>query len=50
MSIVGHVAEPGLSELVEGRILGLPKHIFKHPDYGTEMSMLNQELPCRMHT
>ena len=48
MTIVGSVPEPQLSDLVEGSILALPKHDFKHPQYGTVMSMLNQELPCRL--
>ena len=37
MTVVGHVAEPGLTELIEGRVLSLPKHEFVHPDFGTKM-------------
>ena len=48
MTVVGHVAEPGLSELVEGRILGLPRHNYTHPTFGTQMSMLDTELSCML--
>ena len=48
MTVVGSVPEPELTELVEGRILSLPFHDFKHPVYGTVMSMLDAELPCRL--
>ena len=48
MTIVGEVPEPQLSSLVEGAILALPKHNFTHPNYGTVMSMLNSEIPCRL--
>mmetsp|Transcript_61647 Transcript_61647/g.163306 ORF Transcript_61647/g.163306 Transcript_61647/m.163306 type:complete len:112 (+) Transcript_61647:2-337(+) len=48
MTVLGRVPEPALTDIVEGRILALPKHNFVHPDYGTHMSMLNTELPCRL--
>ena len=48
MTVLGSVPEPALTELVEGKILSLPKHDFKHPQYGTVMSMLNTELPCKL--
>ena len=48
MTIVGQVPEPQLTEIVEGSILALPKHNFTHPNYGTVMSMLDKELPCKL--
>ena len=48
MTIVGQVPEPELSALVEGAILARPKHNFTHPNYGTVMSMLDKELPCKL--
>ena len=45
MTVLGTVPEPALSELVEDKILALPKHNFTHPNYGTVMSMLDKELP-----
>ena len=48
MTVLGSVPEPALTDLVEGKILALPKHDFKHPQFGTVMSMLNKELPCRL--
>jgi cyclophilin family peptidyl-prolyl cis-trans isomerase len=48
MTVLGVVPEPALSELVEQKILALPRHDFKHPTYGTVMSMLDKELPCRL--
>ena len=48
MTVVGRVAEPTLAEIVEGKILALPKHDFTHPQYGTVMSMLNEPLSCRL--
>ena len=48
MTIVGQVPEPALTELVEKKILALPKHNFTHPEYGTVMSMLDAELPCKL--
>ena len=48
MTIIGRVEEPQLTDLVEGAILALPKHDFKHPQYGTVMSMLDKERPCRL--
>ena len=48
MTVLGSVPEPALTDLVEGKILALPKHDFKHPQYGTVMSMLDKELPCRL--
>ena len=47
-SVVGSVAEPALTELIDGCILVLPKHTFTHPQYGTVMSMLDTELQCRL--
>lgn len=48
MTVLGRVPEPELTVLVEGKILSLPKHNFTHPTYGTVMSMLDKELPCRL--
>lgn len=48
MTVVGSVPEPALTQLVEKRILELPKHKFTHPEFGTVMSLLHNELPCRL--
>ena len=48
MTVLGDVPEPQLTELVEQAILSRPYHDFKHPQYGTVMSMLDSELPCRL--
>ena len=42
MTVIGHVPEPSLTHLQQV-ILQLPKHNFTHPQYGTVMSMLNEE-------
>jgi hypothetical protein len=47
MTVVGHVAEAGLGS-VERRILGLPRHNYTHPNFGTQMSMLDTELSCTL--
>ena len=48
MTILGSVPEPALTQLVEGALLAQKKHNFTHPTYGTVMSMLDVELPCRL--
>jgi hypothetical protein len=50
MTVLGSVPEPELTALVEEKILTLPKHNFTHPTYGTVMSMLDTELPCRLRS
>ena len=44
MTVLGHVPEAELTDLVEGAILSKPKHDFTHPQYGTVMSMLDTKL------
>ena len=48
MTTVGVVPEPELTDLVEGKILNLPKHNFTHPEFKTVMSMLDNEISCRL--
>ena len=48
MTVVGHVPEAALSSQLEARVLALPKHTVKHPQFGTVMSMLDSELPCSL--
>jgi hypothetical protein len=48
MTVVGTIAEPELTTLVEGAILSLPRHDFTHPQYKTLMSMLDSELRCHV--
>ena len=48
MTVVGHVHEEALSSHLEARVLALPKHTFKHPEFGTVMSMLDRDLPCSL--
>lgn len=53
IAVAGH-PEWGTSHTVWGEVLGwdtidkvlaLPFHVFKHPEFGTEMRMLNMEVP-----
>lgn len=48
MTVLGRVPDAELDSLVEGAILALPKHDFKHPQYGTVMSMLDKGLPLKL--
>lgn len=48
MTVLGHVPQPALDELIEGAILAKPKHTFTHPQYGTVMSMLDTKLPLTL--
>jgi len=47
MTVIGQV-EPLVLETVVMPILQLPHHDFKHPTFGTVMSMLDAALPLRM--
>ena len=48
MTVLGRVPDAELDSLVEGAIMALPKHDFKHPQYGTVMSMLDKGLPLKL--
>lgn len=48
MTVVGHVPEDALRSQLEGRVLALPIHTVKHPQFGTVMSMLDRDLPCSL--
>lgn len=47
MTCIGNVLEPALSSLVEAKILPMPVKTSMHPT-GVKMTMLAQELPCRL--
>ena len=49
MTCIGRVLEPELTTLVETIILKMPTKINVHPS-GVKMSMLAQELPCRLQS
>ena len=47
MTCIGRVLEPGLTSLVEGKILPMPTCTNMHPT-GVKMTMLAREMPCTL--